>query len=339
MDWAEREKQLMAEESDFYRRESERLEREKLALQNQSVSAPLLQLDPDISVQEAVTPSTSTPDTGLPFVEVPNKEKPDHFPAFMSRSALFRASQATETNFDEITEIPSQDSTIRVLGPRLSMRDKAVWEIAIQLAKEESVDMSQAFQVSLRDFVRRLGEKDTGGAGLASVWGCLQRLALARITFDIKGQCSGLGSILSTAVKSGGHCYLRLNPDFVCPALTTGLQFRLNSQRRNSLAMPLAQWLHDFYSTHTKSRDIDLAYLKNLCGYVGENKNFVVKLRKAMGELATSAPTLIAKFEIIKRGRDSEKWILRVVKGTELPQFDQPQHVKARTPTRKLLAL
>jgi hypothetical protein len=339
MDWAEREKQLMAEESDFYRRESERLEREKLALQNQSAATHIRQVDPDMSVQNAVIPSSPEPDIELPFVEVPNKKKPDHFPAFMSRSALFRASQATATKFDEITETPSQGSTIRVLGPRLSMRDKAVWEIAIQLAKEESVDMSQAFQVSLREFVRRLGEKDTGGAGLASIWECLERLALARIAFDIKGQCSGLGSILSTAVKNDGHCYLRLNPDFVCPALTTDLQFRFNSQRRNSLAMPLAQWLHDFFSTHTTSRDIDLAYLKSLCGYVGENKNFVVKLRKAMAELASSAPTLIAKFEIIKTGRDSEKWILRVVKGTEQPQFDQPQHVKATTPTRKLLAL
>lgn len=259
----------------------------------------------------------------IPF---PHRDKPQHFPAFMARSAMFRAGRSQGNPSETPSEIHAQGCSISMSGPRLAMRDKAVWEVALQLAKEASSDMSRPFEVSLREFARRMGETDMGGNGLDSIWQCLKRLCLVRIEFQIRGQCSGVGSMLATATKRDGRCYLRLNPDFALPALAHDKQFRIRSARRNSLSMALAQWMHDFLSTHSTSRDLDLGYLRSLCGYDGPKRNFAAKLRSAMAELATRAPELVAAFEVEQSGRNSDGWKLKVVRGPELPEFTMPKH-------------
>lgn len=330
MDMSEKLRLMLQEDEDFYALEALRLEEQRVLR-----STPT----PEATSQSA-SKSTTSPQTtsevendvelgSLCFIEVPCRTKTDHFPGFMSRSALFRAAQTSNLVEDQPLQIPAQGCSIQVLGPRLSMRDKAVWEIAIQLAKETSIDMSQPFEISLREFVRRLGETDTSGAGLDSIWQCLRRLSLARISFDIKGQCTGHGSIFSTAIKRDGVCYVRLNPDFVAPALARDLQFKFDSPRRNSLAMPLAQWLHDFFSTHDQlKRDMDIKYLRNLCGYCGPKRNFPAKLKSAMTELSNAAPGLIQSFELIKAARDSDQWLLKVTRGSETPRFELPAIAK-----------
>lgn len=313
---------LLEEDLNFYGEDSMRREKaradtaaqpEQQVLANPSTSQPAA--DQTLNDQELL-------DEG-PKIEIPHRGKLDYFPALTSRSALFRASQTCET-FQQLTEIPSQGSSMRVLGPRLSMRDKSIWEIAMQLAKESAPDMSKPFEVSLREFVRRLGSKDVSGPALESIWGSLSRLCLTRIEFVIKGQCSGVGSMLSTAIKQDGRCYLRLNPDFAIPALTIDHQFRINSQRRMTFSSALTQWLHDFLSTHTTTRDMDLRYLRGLSGYDGTKRNFAGKLKQALDELVKHAPELVAKYEIIRGTRDSDEWTLRIQRGAEQPQYVMP---------------
>lgn len=330
MDMSEKLRLMQQEDEEFYGLEALRLEKERIF---PSLSTPE-------ATSKSTTKCTTSPKTtsaiendaevgSACFVVVPNRAKTDHFPGFMSRSALFRAAQTSNLVEEQPVQIPAQGCSIQVLGPRLSMRDKAVWEIAIQLAKETSIDMSQPFTISLREFVRRLGETDTSGAGLESIWQCLRRLSLARISFDIKGHCTGHGSIFSTAIKRAGVCYVRLNPDFVAQALTRDIQFKIDSPRRNSLAMHLAQWLHDFFSTHDPfKRDMDIAYLRNLCGYSGPKRNFPAKLQSAMTELSKAAPGLIQSFELIKATRDSDQWLLKVTRGSEIPRFELPAIAK-----------
>ncbi len=258
------------------------------------------------------------------FVEMPLRDKPEHFPAFMSRSALFRAGRSANPGAVADIEIPAQGCVIKTVGARLSMRDKAIWEVAIQLAKEQSQDMSKPYFVSLRDFAKRLGDANMGGNALEAIWQGLLRLCSVTIHFTARGT-SGAGSMLSTAVKKDGKCYIRLNPDFVLPALTNDIQFRIRSKRRNALSMALSQWLHDFLSTHTEKRDLDVGYLRNLCGYDGPAKNFPAKLRQAMAELIKEVPELVASFEIVRSGRNSDGWKLRIVRGAEKPEFSMPK--------------
>lgn len=265
--------------------------------------------------------------------EIPHRDKPDHFPAFMSRSAMFKAGRSSE-DMATFTEFPAQGCTLRCRGPRLTMKDKHVWETAIQIAKESSPGLSSSFEIGLRDFARRMGHKDFCSKTLTPIWDSLERLACARIEFDIPGQCSGVGSMLSTAVKRNNRFYLRLNPDFALPALMGDKQFKIRSERRAKLSSALAQWLHDFYSTHSAARDLDLGYLRELCGYDSIPRNFPNKLDQAMKELSDIAPELIASFEIIKVGREGDLWKLRAVRGPESASYKMPAALPSKKPRR-----
>ena len=323
-------RRMIQEDEEFYGSEAKRL----AALQSVNPTASDVPVagssQPEITranvVRDFPVLSSDADDSDEPasaYVEMPMRDKPEHFPAFMSRSALFRAGRSGDSSTRGDADIPAQGCAIRTVGARLSMRDKAIWEVAIQLAKEQSQDMSKPYFVSLRDVSKRLGDSNMGGDALEAIWQGLVRLCSVTIHFTARGT-SGAGSMLSTAVKKDGKCYIRLNPDFVLPALANDIQFRIRSKRRNALSMALSQWLHDFLSTHTEARDLDVGYLRSLCGYDGPAKNYPAKLRQAMAELASKVPELVASFEIVRCGRNSDGWKLRIVRGAEKPEFTMP---------------
>jgi hypothetical protein len=174
------------------------------------------------------------------------------------------------------------------------------------------------------DFVartQRMGSRNQGGRALTAIWDSLDRLAQCRVQFQIGESCKGTGSLLATAYREDGRLYLRLNPDFAIPALMGDKQFLFDQARRSTLSTSLAQWLHDFFSTHKQSRDMDLLYLRGLCGYEGPARNFPAKLMLAMKSLMAAAPMLIESFEIDRTGRNSDSWKLRVALGSEKPSF------------------
>ena len=144
--------------------------------------------------------------------------------------------------------------------------------------------------------------------------------------------------MLSTAIKRADRFYLRINPDFALPAMTGDKQFRIRSQRRRGLSTALAQWLHDFFSTHQTARDMDLGYLRGLCGYDGAKRNFPAKLRAAMEELSKDVPDVIASFTIDRIGKDGDSWMLKIIRGPEKPEFVMPK-IAAKTSRHNGVAL
>jgi len=274
--------------------------------------------------QTAPIPITAAPTVVRP---VPHKKNPRNFPGFIARSAMFRASNTNEY-FAQPTPVRAQGCTLMLSGPKLGMRDKHVWETAIQIAKERAPNIAEAFEIELRDFARRMGSTNHCGRALASIWESLERLAGCRVEFEIGDSCKGIGSLLATAFRESGHLYLRLNPDLAIPALLGDKQFLFDQGRRRALPYALSQWLHDFFSTHKQSRDMDLLYLRELCGYDGSPRNFPSKLRSAMDALVAAAPGLVASFEIDETGRCSDGWKLRVVLGHEKPSFLQAERIR-----------
>jgi hypothetical protein len=266
-----------------------------------------------------VEPWTGTNTTSA-SVAVPHKGKPRNFPGFIARSALFRVTSSDEP-FGQPTVVKAQGCSLIITGPKLGMRDKHVWETAIQLAKERAAGIGDAFEIELRDFARRMGSSNQGGRALASIWDSLDRLAQCRVQFELGESWKGTGSLLATAHRKDGRLYLRLNPDFAIPALMGDKQFLFDQARRSTLSTSLAQWLHDFFSTHKQSREMDLLYLRSLCGYDGPARNFPAKLELAMKSLVAAAPTLVETFEIERIGRNSDSWKLRVALGSEKPAF------------------
>lgn len=274
-------------------------------------------LERDGSAQER---SRARGAAGTAVRAVPRKKNPNHFPGFIARSALFRVSTSRE-RFGAPTAVKAQGCALTLTGPKLGMRDKHVWEIAIQIAKARAGDVGDAFEIELSDFASRMGLKSKGGRVLDAIWDSLERIALARVEFQIGEKCKGVGSLLATAARENGRIYLRLNPDFALPALLGDKQFLFDQARRSSLPTALSQWLHDFFSTHSIARDLDVGYLRNLCGYEGVARNFPGKLREAMETLMEAAPGLVASFVLDKSARDSESWKLKVEFGAEKPSF------------------
>lgn len=266
-------------------------------------------------------------------ISVPHRTKPKNFPGFIARSALFRVTSSCE-GFASPTVVKAQGCSLAIAGPKLDMRDKHVWETAIQVAKERAAGIGEAFEIELRDFARRMGSANQGGRALAAIWDSLDRLAQCRVQFELGETCKGTGSLLATAYRRDGRIYLRLNPDFAIPALMGDKQFLFDQARRSSLPTALAQWLHDFFSTHKQSREMDLLYLRGLCGYEGPSRNFPGKLKLAMQSLMHFAPTLIASFTIDRTGRCSDGWKLRVVLGSDKPAFlpAETEPIASRTP-------
>lgn len=293
--------------------------------------------------QEKAHATTESADVPAPgdARPVPHKNKLNNFPAFTARSAMFRASTSREP-YEWGTPVKAAGCSLTLTGPRLGMRDKHVWETAIQVAKERSKGIGEAYEIELRDFARRMGCKSFNGPALKSIWASLERIAQVRVEFEIhcsckgacksqcKGySCKGVGSLLSTASKTEESIYLRLNPDFAMPALVGDKQFRINQLRRASLPSALSQWLHDYFSTHSKSEPLDLFYLRELCGYDGCERNFPGKLDSAMKALVAGAPGVVASFGIKRPTRDSDSWVLEVVLGVEKPSFQKARPVPA----------
>jgi len=305
----------------------------------ESASTQLAPIAPNASIalpQPTTPPSQRAKSSGTNYDAraVPHKRHPKNFPGFIARSAMFRASTSND-EFDQKTVIKAQGCTLTLSGPKLGMRDKQVWEAAIQVAKERARTMGDAFEIELRDLARRMGSKNQGAKALSSIWNSLEKLARCRVEFELGNSCKGIGSLLSSAFRHSGRIYLRLNADFAIPALLGDRQFVFDQSRRAALPSALSQWLHDFFSTHNVPKEMDLLYLRELCGYDGSAKNFPGKLRAAMQALVDAAPSLVASFELEEGSRCSDGWKLRVVLGTEKPSFLPAERIDQGRKTRR----
>ncbi len=255
---------------------------------------------------------------------LPNRAKLDQFPAFATRSALFCATRhgaALPPN----TPIKSQGTyDLRAAGERLSMRDKAVWEAAMQLAKE-CPDASQDIPVSLSDLAKRIGLREPNGAALASIWRSVERLAQAHVELTLQGKTYA-GKLLQSATANGRARAIRVDLVLAMSVFEQDHQFKIDSARRHALSTSLAQWLHDFFSTHSSYRGkLTLGYLRDLCGFEGQVRRFPGLLDVAMAELAAKVPELVASHVIKRVGRSSDKWALEIQRGPETAVFSKPK--------------
>ena len=251
---------------------------------------------------------------------LPNCRKPDQFPAFATRSALFCASKHASA-LPPNTPVKSQGAyALRAGGPRLDMRDKAIWEAAMRLAKE-CPNPSQDIPVNLSELARRIGLRDANGAALSRIWKSLERLAQADVELTLQGKAHA-GKMLAAAVVNGRARSIRLDLGLCAFVLESDAQFKIDSARRHALSSSLAQWLHDFFSTHSAyGASLTLGYLRELCGFEGQARRFPKLLDAAMAELAAKAPQLVAGHRVNKSGRSSEKWALEVNRGPEAPTY------------------
>jgi len=259
-----------------------------------------------------------------------------HFPAFMSRGALF-GSERPDPKLPPRPQWSAKtqgEAVVKCQGTRLNMRDKEVWQIVIDLAKEAQLDMAEPLQAQLSEIARRLGATVDGGRALKGVWATLERLAAAEVHFVLKGGHAGGGKMLQAVAKGRSGVEIRLDPAFVTAALDRNLQIGVDAVRRRSLGSPLAEWLHDFFSSHEKAIPLTLGYLRELCGFDNEKRRFPGRLRAAMEILKDCAPAVIEGYGIEGSGKDSDLWRLVTVRGPEAVLASHPKPASAAAPPK-----
>ncbi len=126
-----------------------------------------------------VMPWEEEEDGDAPHIPWTCRGKVDHFPAFVARGGIFKAGRPAAGLGSVEAKIQGLGGAM-CLGQQLGMRDKPVWEIAVQVAKENSANMCAYAPVSLREFAARLGWTDRSGKALAWIWACIERLSQAR---------------------------------------------------------------------------------------------------------------------------------------------------------------
>lgn len=264
----------------------------------------------------------------MPLV-IPFKDKPGHYPALLQRSGIFSVARAdaasspcTATTTVSMSTAKAQGGyELAIAGPKLTQHDKSVWEALVDLAKERDHDLSQPMRTSLSEIARRCGVQFTGSRVTDAVSHGIQRMCMTHMSCKIGAAGMVSGNLLDGFSADGHGTSIQFDPHLTATLLGSDLNFKINADRRRSLDTALAQWLHDFISTHEQGRSLTLGYLRDLMGFSAQQRRFPAALNAAMLNLKSATPELVADFTIEKSTRDSDLWTLAIQRGTEAPSF------------------
>jgi hypothetical protein len=259
---------------------------------------------------------------------------PGYYPEFAIRSALFGcartgAAAATPARSIKIAGRSGETVTLSTSGPMLTMADKDVWEIALDIAREREAPFGRTFEAPLAEFARRMGRRSASGPAGAKIRASLERLAACSVDL-VDGSAMASGRMLASVDASGPALRIELDPGLVEPALCSTKLFKIDSARRRSLSKSsLARWLHDFLSTHQTAQAVDLAYLREMCGHGGSRSEFPAALRLALSEIQAlgdgpETRPLAKSCPIDPATRSSAEWTLICEPGLDKPKFKMP---------------
>jgi hypothetical protein len=255
---------------------------------------------------------------------MPHPKDLDFFPAFMSRSPLFGAFRSNCGGTHAGPLKAPKDVSLMFNGPRLSMADKRVWEAIIRIAKRDSVDISQPFEIGHAEVARMAGYADGQSRSAEAAIG---RLAQSNLVATV-GHAKMVGGFLSAATPVGPRrSMIRLDLALVEPAFSQTLLASMSGACNDGVKSILGQWLRDYFCTHEPmDKDFTLDYLLELSGFPSAPKHFVTALEKALDELKTKRPDLVEDWSILKEndGNASGRWKLRLKRGPAAPVVKHP---------------
>ncbi len=271
-------------------------------------------------VGAAIPAATPFPKVGLPL----------KFPGFATRSALFQVGGAPGGPLSGPLASSGQYE-LNYFGPRLSMRDKRIWEMAMTAAQAHGW-LDSEFRLSLWKIAKGLGLKDRSSKTADSIFESLQRLALADLSFTINGYASGRGKLLGSARKGGSLALVSASGSFAGVAFTKDTRFE-RAAPESRIVTSLGKWLLDFVWVNEEYKPgFDVEYLLRLSGSGASSEGFVKHLRKALKEVSAAAPDVLVSSRIDEVGRDAGKWMVFMERGAEVPPYERPQKERSKGP-------
>ena len=208
---------------------------------------------------------------------------------------------------------------------------------ALDVAKEQSIDMNRPMQTSLRELGRRIGLAAFSGRDLEWIRASLARLSEGNVEAVFSNGTHAAGKLIRSASFHPTGIAIEFDAQFISVALAFDKQFKLDVDRRILLRTDLARWLYDFASTHTKPKPLELDYLRLLCGFDATTSKFPSRIEAALKEIVSAAPEMLASHPIQRGSRKSDGWTLTLVRGDEKPSYvsakdfsQAPSHARSR---------
>ncbi len=222
----------------------------------------------------------------LPFWPESKRGTPNSF----LRSALFSAVQSkNREDMKEVTLASQAGFTIKYTGQQLNQEDLTLWNALIHLARNSALEDVCEFTAYEILYSMKLG---TGATEYAILHTGITRLTACAVEIVRDGDKRGffgpliaygethvVGSTTKYKLKLN-RTLIRLYRDDTC-----WLDFGQRLQLRRK---PLAQFLHGYYSTHSRPHPVKADTLRKLSGSKEKSlPAFRQKLKRALDELIT----------------------------------------------------
>jgi hypothetical protein len=207
-------------------------------------------------------------------------------PNSLLRSAVFAAIKSQDRKlFKKETLLSQETYNITFSGEQLNQEDMTVWLALIDLAKENPLGTECRF--TAYRILQHMGLTD-GGRERERLYDSVYRLAACLVGINTK-RFKYAGSLVDDFLidERTKEYKLTLNKKLIYifgENDWTGLDWEQRKQLRQK---PLAQKLHEYYSTHQDPFPVTIAFLHGLTGSNSQMKEFKRQVKAAMEKLIT----------------------------------------------------
>jgi hypothetical protein len=201
------------------------------------------------------------------------------------RSALFGIVRRGQRKYLEAEQLANIDGlSVLFTGPRLDQADLDVWEQCLHLSRTSHLGGNIEF--TGHGFLKSI-RRDTGKSQHEWLKGALRRLMSGVVEIQ-DGKKAYAGQLIHHWARdedTKAHIIV-INPAILKLYGKDGWTSIQWDQRLALKGLPLAQWLHGFYSTHAKAYPYKVRTLHALCkSDTTELFNFRRDLREALGHI------------------------------------------------------
>ena len=207
-------------------------------------------------------------------------------PNSLLRSALFGAIKRGKRAYqDRIKKASVEGVTVIHTGPQLDQADLDVWQHCLHLARAEG--LGTRIQFSAGSFLKAI-ERGAGGKDIEWLKNAFRRLSSSVVEVS-DGKRAYFGPMLIGGARDDetGQYVIEMNPKIASLFGTDGWTGVEIEVRRALKKQPLAQWLHQFYSSHARPFGFKVETIHKLCG--SDNKQlagFRRELSEALKKLS-----------------------------------------------------
>ena len=207
-------------------------------------------------------------------------------PNSLLRSALFGAIKRGKRAYqDRIKKASVEGVTVIHAGPQLDQADLDVWQHCLHLARTDG--LGTRIQFTAGGFLKAI-DRSTGKSQHEWLKGAFARLS-SSVVEVADGKRAYFGPMLIGGARDDetGQYVIEMNPKIASLFGTDGWTGVEIEVRRALKKQPLAQWLHQFYSSHARPFGFKVETIHKLCG--SDNKQlagFRRELSEALKKLS-----------------------------------------------------